>query len=210
MEHKRKQATISAKMLPSKRGDKMEMTARDRLIQAFWKLYRLKPVEQIRVHELTEKAQCNRSTFYRQFSDVYDVLEQEEQKLLANLQVSMSELAATKHQVVFSKLLTVYHDWAEPLCILIERGNQRFSQNLKQLIKVQLRQQLGELSAQQELVVEFQLSGLLGAFVCWYRQYPDVSELEWLELIKAINFQGGAQLLQNNEKSSLPELSGVS
>ena len=75
---------------------------------------------------------------------------------------------------------------------------------------MQLRQQLGELSAQQELVVEFQLSGLLGEFVCWYRQYPDVSELEWLELIKAINFQGGSQLLQNNEKSSLPELSGVS
>src|SRR5699024_420372 len=46
---------------------------RKNLIEAFWELYREKPLMKITVKEITDKAGYNRGTFYTYFSDVYHV-----------------------------------------------------------------------------------------------------------------------------------------
>src|SRR5699024_12791978 len=46
---------------------------RKNLIEAFWELYREKPLMKITVKEITDKAGYNRGTFYTYFSDVYEM-----------------------------------------------------------------------------------------------------------------------------------------
>jgi AcrR family transcriptional regulator len=56
---------------------------RKRLIEAFFSLYAQKDIRYITVGELVGRAGCNRSTFYDHFHDVYEVLEEAEDEMLA-------------------------------------------------------------------------------------------------------------------------------
>lgn len=67
-------------MLSEKAGERMETVkgivpadnARGKLFYAFLEIIDEKPFEKIKVSELIEKANVNRSTFYRYYSDIYD------------------------------------------------------------------------------------------------------------------------------------------
>ena len=51
------------------------MTARDRILRAFFELLKNKPYQKITVSSLISSAQVNRSTFYRNFENVEDLME---------------------------------------------------------------------------------------------------------------------------------------
>lgn len=57
---------------------------REIFIETFWLMYKDLPVEQIKIGELTAKAGYNRSTFYEYFADIYDLLHQAEDGLIAD------------------------------------------------------------------------------------------------------------------------------
>ena len=66
----------------NKRPELTEQTKRN-LRTAFWSLYAQKPLEKISVREITALAGYNRGTFYLYYQDVYDLLNQIEDELLA-------------------------------------------------------------------------------------------------------------------------------
>ena len=72
-----------------------EVTAatRARLTNAFWTLYRERPMEKISVSSIVALAGVHRSTFYEYFQDVYDVLEQIEKAVIDEMEQIMSEIA---------------------------------------------------------------------------------------------------------------------
>src|SRR5699024_10553656 len=47
---------------------------RNNLIEAFWDIYKIKPLSKITVKEITDKAGYNRGTFYTYFSDINEIL----------------------------------------------------------------------------------------------------------------------------------------
>ena len=51
----------------------------------FTELLKTKPVQSITVREICERTGINRSTFYNHYTDVYDLLEQIERDMLAEL-----------------------------------------------------------------------------------------------------------------------------
>ena len=59
------------------------------IMDAFWKLYRERPIEKISVKEICETAGYNRSTFYEYFTDSYSVLEAVEEELLEYVRSSL-------------------------------------------------------------------------------------------------------------------------
>ena len=72
-----------------------EVTAatRARLMDAFWALYRERPMEKITVSSIVKLAGVHRSTFYEYFQDVYDVLEQIEKSLIDEMERIVSQIA---------------------------------------------------------------------------------------------------------------------
>ena len=66
--------------------DRRVRRTREQLKRALTQLLLEKPVREITVRELTDRADVNRGTFYAHYTDLYDMLEQMENELLEAFQ----------------------------------------------------------------------------------------------------------------------------
>ena len=159
-------------------------------MDAFWSLYRDKPIEKITVKAICEKAGCNRSTFYEYYTDSYSVLEDIEEELLdyvrrklteelpASLANSFPEIRLDTENL--TPLSNMYTEKGEYFSILTgEKGDPYFQYKYKQTVKKLLTQMLDDPAKKFDLsasiVAEFTASALIGAFNCWYPhrgEYP--------------------------------------
>ena len=166
-----------------------ESTSRS-IMDAFWSLYRDKPIEKITVKAICEKAGCNRSTFYEYYTDSYSVLEAIEEELLdyvrrklteelpASLANSFPEIRLDTENL--TPLSNMYTEKGEYFSILTgEKGDPYFQYKYKQTVKKLLTQMLDDPAKKFDLsasiVAEFTASALIGAFNCWYphrEEYP--------------------------------------
>jgi len=95
------------------------------ILNAFWELYKEQPSEKISVSAVASKANVHRSTFYRYFTDIHNVLEELEDDLLKKikndglynlpqfiitLKKMPSEEAMEKGDELISNLLTKYSE----------------------------------------------------------------------------------------------------
>ena len=172
-----------------KHHEMRESTSRS-IMDAFWSLYRDKPIEKITVKAICEKAGCNRSTFYEYYTDSYSVLEDIEEELLdyvrrklteelpASLANSFPEIRLDTENL--TPLSNMYTEKGEYFSILTgEKGDPYFQYKYKQTVKKLLTQMLDDPAKKFDLsasiVAEFTASALIGAFNCWYphrEEYP--------------------------------------
>ena len=69
------------------------------LRQAFTQLLLEKPIQNITVRELCEKAQVNRGTFYIHYKDIYDLMESIEEQMTRELGSVLSNLDVSPKNV---------------------------------------------------------------------------------------------------------------
>lgn len=75
------------------RKDSAEQPVKERIKNAFWKLYETRPLEQIGVKEICNAARCNKTTFYYHYTCTTQVLEEiEGECLLLDLPKFLVEL----------------------------------------------------------------------------------------------------------------------
>ena len=172
-----------------KHHEMRESTSRS-IMNAFWSLYRDKPIEKITVKAICEKAGCNRSTFYEYYTDSYSVLEDIEEELLDYVRRKLTEelpasLANSFPEIrldteTLTPLSNMYTEKGEYFSILTgEKGDPYFQYKYKQTVKKLLTQMLDDPAKKFDLsasiVAEFTASALIGAFNCWYphrEEYP--------------------------------------
>lgn len=68
-----------------KKQPEITETTKSHILDAFWELYKEMPFEKITVNAIATKANIHRSTFYRYFTDIQNVLEEFENDLLKNI-----------------------------------------------------------------------------------------------------------------------------
>ena len=159
-------------------------------MDAFWLLYREKPMEKITVKAICERAGCNRSTFYEYFTDSYSVLEAIEEELLEYTRHKLTEelpasLARSFPEVrldteTLAPVSALYTEKGEYFSVLTgERGDPSFQYKYKRAVKELLTQMLDDPAKKFDLsagiVAEFTASAIIGAFNCWYPhrdEYP--------------------------------------
>ena len=73
--------------------DRRVRPTREQLKRALTQLLLEKPVREITVRELTDRADVNRGTFYAHYTDLYDMLEQMENELLEAFQALLDRHA---------------------------------------------------------------------------------------------------------------------
>lgn len=115
-----------------------ERTARTKaaLIDAFWKLYKTKPIDQISVREITNGAGVYRSTFYLYFQDAATVLALLEDELIDRLSVLL-DAAEHKNQLadIPSIVASFYKKEGSYLYPLLkEGGDHAFAERVLALI----------------------------------------------------------------------------
>ena len=65
--------------------DNTKVKTKKKIADAFWELYKQKPIEKITIKEITILSQIHRATFYLHYQDIYMVLEEIENHLIHEL-----------------------------------------------------------------------------------------------------------------------------
>lgn len=169
---------------------KPEITAatRQRIIDAFWDLYKTSSIGQIRIKEITDIAHINRSTFYQYFPDIYSILEQEEDRLIQD--IIANDLKLNIHDIDSSmeRIADMYISNGEYLCLLTgEKGDPQFLVQLKSTLFPAFYEKLSvSNSPELSIIFDFGINGLIAAFRSWYTHKDSVSLSDFIKIAKSI------------------------
>ncbi|MCC8135293.1 MAG: TetR/AcrR family transcriptional regulator [Ruminococcus sp.] len=181
-----------------------EVTAATRqgFIDAFWTLYKEKGIEKISVSEITKISGNNRSTFYHYFLDVYDLLEQIEDKLLEDVNRDLKSAfgcvadeisSSDDFNILFSRITPVFRKYEEKLFVLIgSHGDPKFSGLLRKHMKENLLafQVLPSDTEHIDYIINFIYSSIIGMLGFWYEREHDISEEEFIKLVPNLTAYG--------------------
>ena len=98
-----------------------EITAatRQRIIDSFWDLYAENPISRIRIKEITAASGMNRCTFYQYFTDIYDILHQEENRIIGEIVRKRTAIGMfSDFAAMLPEIAELYRNNGRFLCIL--------------------------------------------------------------------------------------------
>ena len=179
-----------------------EITAqtRENLIEAFWMIYAQKKIDHITIQEITEKAGYHRSTFYEYFVDIYDVLGQVEESLLAYLKEEVVKgLAGEQNEDFVRRLADLYDSKGQYLSVLLgENGDPHFARKLQAVMRPVLMEifNMPENDIHTIYILEFGLSACLSTITYWYKSNKDLPSKELVGLVRSMLMNGVFPLLQ--------------
>lgn len=172
---------------------------RANMTKAFWDLYMDKPIEKITIREITDHAGYNRATFYLYYRDVYDLFEQIEDDILDQVRALVQDRLLAGDTLDFTQHMGLVLELAQRFDGYLPRlmsGDPSFGDRLKEIIAPLLDRfilpESGLSEAEQGILREFYLSGLLGAIVMW------MNSKERMSIDRLIGLVVGAVLPQRS------------
>ncbi|GFZ33815.1 hypothetical protein CSC2_43410 [Clostridium zeae] len=152
-------------------------------MDAFWQLYSEKRIEKITIKDITIKAGYNRSTFYKYFTDVYDVLEQIESSILPDLEKHKDILMDTNKHLSLIHITEVYNRNKKYFVVLLgKNGDPAFHEKIKNVYKELIRPSFQSIYTD-DLTLEYTLEYMMSAFIgvltyCFTQEEdPDIQKL---------------------------------
>ncbi len=162
------------------RAEKTQQTKAD-LKEAFWLLYTEKPIEKITVGEVCARAGYNRGTFYLHFQDLYALLAEIEEQVLAGMtgcvEDCMRRLAVDSGKlslIAACKDVVLYYERNKKyVTVLLGEGGDpsfvyRLKDNLKPIWRTYVVGQVNGRSEREiDLLLEYTLAGTLFMISRW-------------------------------------------
>lgn len=171
-----------------KQPEKTEQT-RQNLIQAFCQLYACKPIEKIRIQEITDLAGCNRGTFYVYFPDIYGIREDVETDLI---QLAQNIRKNSGDSFLAPDIDALRQFWkmreTSLRAVLSEAGCDHFRAQVKASLNASPDSRSNEELAL--YLAEFRFSASLSLFQTWLKTGETLPADELLQLIYTLCTQG--------------------
>ncbi len=172
---------------------------RQNLSDAFWQLYLKKKIEKITVKEICELAGYNRSTFYVYYKDVYDILDEIENRIITAQEfkeIILEQLLreSDKKETLKNMLQLFEHNINYLPILLSEKGDPLFRQKLlKKLLPVILSIFPGLTPAEitdVKYIVEYQSAAALSTIAKWYLNGKDIPLEHFVEILYSVTTNG--------------------
>lgn len=184
-----------------KRPDITQQT-KNNIMEAFWELYKNKRIEKITIKEITTLAGYNRSTFYEYFTDVYDVLEQLEDRILPNLE-ELPPIKIVDFTKQIDSIIQLYQERKEYYNVLLgDKGDPAFQDKMKKTIKPLLLESIGNIEDEHKNALdyglEYTLSAMIGVMSYWFRHENPIPMEELIAIIYELSKNNMIQKLTNN------------
>ncbi|MDT0125340.1 TetR/AcrR family transcriptional regulator [Paenibacillus sp. RRE4] len=165
---------------------------RQTFVNVFCDLYSRKPIEKITIQEIAKQSGYNRSTFYQYFTDIYDLLDCVEERILNSINEEMAGREFSTH--TFQDALQCLEN-AEDIAILKallgDYGSVHFVERLKrEILFERLIVDLPSDDALSPYIIEFYISTLISMFRLWIRSGKDLSSEELVGLIDSLFTKG--------------------
>ena len=154
-------------------------TTRKILLSTFWQIYQQKPLDKITIKEIVENAHVHRSTFYRYFSDIYDLLDGFEQQIICEIEVHLKMVNTQDITDMISHadmMVKALKDCATMICHLTSpRGDVNFRNKLQEKLREQFsRFEVGrKYSLASEYLFSFMFSCILSNLNFWYEHQEE-------------------------------------
>src|SRR5699024_4592227 len=188
---------------------KMSQTeeTRNNLIEAFWELYKEKPLMKITVKEITDKAGYNRGTFYTYFSDVYEIQGILKKSLIPEKDMILDPLMSLEKSVgkvfeSFEKTNKYMRENSEKIAVMIgPEGDSSFVHEFKMEIRKIIMSYVNEIGIKEprqfEYIIEYQISALMGIFQLWVEKKENMDECDLAELMKNVSQNGVTTIMES-------------
>lgn len=172
---------------------------KENIIQAFWKLYLQKRINKITVSEICSLSGYNRSTFYVYFEDVYDVLNEIEEKVITPSsfrQLILSIFTSMQTQEdIFNHILTLFEENSTYLPVLLgEHGDPEFRNKLLKKLRPIVIECLNisptAMNSTLPYLMEYQSAAVFATISKWYQNGKDISKDELIQLLIDLTTKG--------------------
>lgn len=135
-------------------------------------LLKEKPLNKVTVKELCELAGINRATFYKYYSDPFDLMDQIEKEFLLALQKNLKTSPGSFREIFIYIMANIQADGERYLALFSENGDNKFPSRIFTLYYEHIANDLGKqfpaLSpAQQEWLYYFAAQGCCGILERW-------------------------------------------
>ena len=183
---------------------------RANLVEAFWDLYKDKPLEKITVKEITDRAGYNRGTFYSYFKDTYELQKEIRESIMPTKEMIIYPIQQieNKEDLIFDTLNRsneYFIENQEKIMVLLgPEGDPSFVHELKTRTRDIFIEYIRDSNIYDpikvEFIFEYHMSALIGVFQLWIERgaIPPKDELE--ALIKDIALKGVIPVLETSLK----------
>ena len=173
---------------------------KNNLIEAFWDIYKEKPLSKITVKEITDKAGYNRGTFYTYFKDINEIQQLLKENLIPTKNMILGPLMMLdKNSGNIFETLDRTNDYvkehSEKIAVLIgPEGDPSFVHEFKMRIRMIIMDYVYELKVKEpekiEYIIEYQLSALIGMFQLWLEKNESMDENVLADFVEEVSNQG--------------------
>ena len=160
------------------KNSKTTAKTRGKLINAFWTLYKDKSINKITANTICSLANYERTTFYRYFKDINDILNQLENEIISNIKESIKSSNNKSNNILFDGFKEFDQKYGEFIIVFYEKGNTTFNDKFKKLIKEDVFTYFNfniKEENKKEFLFEMMFSSLINSYSYWYRHKRDIS-----------------------------------
>lgn len=175
------------------------METKEKLKDAFFEIYKTKRLEKISIKEITDAAGYNRGTFYVYYTDIYDLLAQVEDELIAECKGAAGKVVGEMMQnspvAMQSFPITFFNKNKKYLKVLLgSNGDPQFVAKIKFMFKNIFRANLSKLNIGEgkpvDFVFEYIVSAQLGIITYWMEHEDEMSVEELVKLFPLLLNKG--------------------
>ena len=180
-----------------------EVTAatRQKIMDAFWTLYKEKAIDKISVAEITTITGNNRGTFYRYFKDVYAVLEQIEADLLRDVGGEVQHILSSHifedHlrdiNLLYTMTIPIFKKHEEKIFTLLgKNGDPKFTSEFRKSIQSMLIKfwDFSDDTEHLDYLLEYTYSAMFRLMAKWYENGNDLTEDEFFKMAQGLVANG--------------------
>lgn len=168
--------------------------ARKNLIEAFFLIYENKSLRKISIREITDAAGYHRSTFYRYFSDEYELLERAVDELATSIaQQSDARMTGSERENSRMFFASLYNQNDKNLRLLMRHDEETgFSSVLKQKVREVMEENFvfSENEKENYYILEYKICGSIDTLVRYFKNDMDMPSEEFVDILMRLTDSG--------------------
>lgn len=201
-----------------KKNPEKTAATKERLKNAFWDAYSEKPLNKITVREVSQRAGCNRSTFYTYYKDIYDILEQTEDEIMEMLEqgrkVKLNMLDPDEYRRDMAYFGGFLQSNRKCLTVLFEEnGDPKLSHRIWKMLRERLTEDMSnaDIALPPEMysyIAEYIINAHAGVLALWLKRGCDVPFETLVDILFKMVGVGVVPVLLG-EKNSYEQLADI-
>ncbi|SOC41675.1 TetR/AcrR family transcriptional regulator [Salinicoccus kekensis] len=186
---------------------KMSQTevTRSNLMEAFWELYKEKPLAKMTVREITDRAGYNRGTFYAYFADVYEIQKVFKKSLIPEKDMIIGHLRHLDKDDAgvfesFDKTNAyIRANWEKIAVMIGPEGDPSFVYEFRSEIRKIIMGYVEEIGIREpekfEYIIEYQISAHISVFQLWIERCGEPDEKKLAAMMEEVSNKGAKTLM---------------